>query len=322
MGTTRIKVIDLSGEKEQIKTSRKHAEKLTGVAKIKAAKGKPRLQEREEKKPKQEVSEGPKGSKVSEVEEKEVASVSSEPSAPSQPSQPSKLLRRHHHLGRKYLEAKAIIELQKLYPAGEAIDLLYKTSVTKFDPTVEIHLNVVDKNIKGTVKLPYAIDNKKETRILVFSDQEPALPAGRPESGDQRLIWGDEKTIDEIAEGKLRPNRDFDKVVSAPKFMPALAKIAKILGPQGLMPNPKNGTVNADIAQAVKATGAEGLEYKTDPNAPIVHTRLGKLSFKPQELEQNLKTLVASIGPTKIRKAVITSTMGPGIKVDISTISQ
>src|SRR3989338_4213412 len=143
MGTTRIKVIDLSGEQKEIKTSRKHAEKLSGLAKI-----------RQEKKPKAEVSKEPEEQKIT------PPSTSSQPSEPSPPSvlpEPSVppvikkqsvpiVTKKLRHTGKKYLVATALIDKNKIYPAAEAIDLLYKTSITRFDPTVEVHFNVTDKN--------------------------------------------------------------------------------------------------------------------------------------------------------------------------------
>ena len=310
MGTTRIKVIDLSGEKEQIKTSRKHAEKLAGLAKIK-----------ETKKPKAQVSKetkGPEEPKITEPPRPSAPSVPPEPSAPSvikkQAVSPVVARKHRHHLGQKYLAATALIEKNKLYPTREAIDLLYQTSTTRFDPTVELHLNVADKNIRGSLNLPHAVGTKKEKRILIFSNQ-------KPESKNQKhLIWGNQQTIADIESGKLKPNRDFDVVLAQPKFMPLLAKIAKILGPAGLMPNPKNQTITENVLSALEGVSSATFEYKTDPSAPIVHTKLGKLSYKPEQLTENLKALVNAIGPAKIRKATLTTTMGPGIKVDIASI--
>ncbi|KKS04094.1 MAG: 50S ribosomal protein L1 [Candidatus Curtissbacteria bacterium GW2011_GWA2_41_24] len=295
MGTTRIKVIDLSGEQKEIKTSRKHAEKLSGLAKI-----------RQEKKPKAEVSKEPEEQKItppSTSSQPSEPSVPSQPSEPSQPSPPSVLpepsvppvikkqsvpivTKKLRHTGKKYLVATALIDKNKIYPAAEAIDLLYKTSITRFDP------------------------------------DPPAGKAGKQSSiSDKHIIWGNENTIADIESGKLKPNRDFDMVLAQPKFMPALAKIAKILGPAGLMPNPKNNTVVENVVSALEGAASATFEYKTDPSAPIVHTKLGKLSYKPEQLTENLKALVTAIGPAKIKKATLTSTMSPPIKTDITTIN-
>lgn len=317
MGTTRIKVIDLSSDQKEIKTSRKHAEKLAGVAALKEEK------KTKEKKPITEITEdklkGPSESTT------EAPSVLSKPAAPSvikkqsvpTKSAPKTAVKHHHHLGKKYHQAASQIDKNKLYPATEAIELLAKTSFTRFDPTIEIHLNVVDKNVHGKVNFPHSIGPQKPKKYLIFGDSKTKI-----EASDKQIIWGDEKTIDEIAKGLLKPKRDFDQVFSTPKFMPLLAKVAKILGPAGLMPNPKNNTVIENVANEIQKTSETGYEYKTDPNIPIIHTSLGKLSEKSQAIEENLKALITSIGLTKIKKATITTTMGPGIKLDIASISR
>ena len=322
MGTTRIKVIDLSSDEKEIKTSRKHAEKLTGAAKLKEEK-KPK--KRQKGKEGQEDLEGTEGKQEKPVQAStEKPSVSSQPSKPpqspappqpSEPSQPSKSSKpSSHHKGHKYLAARQKLEKGKQYGAKEAISLLNETSTVKFDPTVELHLNVVDKSIKGTVSLPHPFETKtKEKRYLVFSEK-------KEEVDGVKVIWGDDKTITDIETGQLKPGRDFDAVVSTPQFMPKIAKIAKILGPAGLMPNPKSKTVTEDIEKALK-TKNDGLALRCELQAPIIHTKLGKLSAKSEELEENLKALIFAIGPQKIKKAVIKSTMSPSIRLDISSIS-
>jgi len=318
MGTTRIKVIDLSSGQEQIKTSRKHAEKLAGAAKIKASSPEGVLARREEKKAKKESTSGTTPGPSNPLAPS-VADVKAEfikPPAQLKKTTDKKLTLRQHHLGQKYLRAAQLIEKNKLYPAKEAFELLSKTSITKFDPTVEIHLNVVDSNLRGKVNFPHPTGPKKEKRYLLFSassaPSKPSMPS---------VIWGDEKTIDDIETGKLRPNRDFDVVIAQPKFMPQLAKVAKILGPAGMMPNPKNKTVTENVTSALEGPSEASFEYKTDPTAPIVHTTLGKLSYRAEKLTQNLKALIVAIGPSKIKKAVLCSTMSPPVKLDLSTIN-
>src|SRR3972149_5358762 len=316
MGTTRIKVIDLSSGEREIKTSRKHAEKLTGVAKIKG-----------EKREKVEVAKGPEGPKVTKGEKTPSSSGSPVTSVPDEKAEikksqaqlqktvDKKPIQKRRHLGQKYVKVAQLIDKNKLYPAREAIDLLYKTSVTRFDPTIEIHLNITDKNMRGNVNLPPAVNTKKQKKILIFASQSATTP-----KADNQIIWASEKTIDEIESGKLKPNRDFDTVIAQPKYMPQLVKIAKILAPRGLMPNPKNNTVTENVASALESASGAAFEYKSDPSAPIIHTKLGKLSYKPEQLEENLKTLFFAIGPNKIKKAVIKSTMSPAIKLDLSSI--
>ena len=315
MGTTRIKVIDLSSDEKEIKTSRKHAEKLTGAAKLKEEKKPKKVATTERTEKEHEDTE--KKVTTAETTEKERESTEKKPVDSVQTSAPSAVAKKPqslHHKGHKYLAAKQKLENGKRYPVKEAIALLSETSTVKFDPTVELHLNVVDKSIKGTVSLPHPIETKtKEKRYLVFSEK-------KQEVDGVKIIWGDEKTIVDIENGQLKPGRDFDAVISAPKFMPALAKIAKILGPAGMMPNPKNKTVTEDIEKALK-TKDEGYVFRTETQAPIIHTKLGKLSAKSEALEENLKALIFAIGPQKIKRATITSTMGPGIKLDIASFS-
>ena len=311
MGTTRIKVIDLSSQEKEIKTSRKHAEKLTGVAKLKE--GKKPITKGTEKK--HEITEE-STSVPSVIPEPSTEPETTKPTVPSKPSKPSQSTH-----GKRYLAAKKLVDAGKLYPIGDAFDLLSKTSLTKFDPTIEVHFNVADKNLKGKVKLPHSIGQKKEKRYLLFTDQTSALTAGMPETKNQKLIIGNEKTIGEIESGKLKPFRDFDVVITTPQFMPSLAKIAKILGPKGLMPNPKNGTIVEDVEKALSGNSQDLYEYRTDPTAPIIHTKIGKLSSKQTDLEENLKALIFAIGPTKIKKATLKSTMSPGIKLDLASLS-
>lgn len=302
MGTTKVKIIDLSSGEQEIKTSQKHAQNLASVNKIK----------------KEKPSEDAKDSKtqVSQKVEKEApqkAAAIDKDQKTTETKKPKGKKRLHrHHLGVKYLAAKNQIEKDKVYDANEAFDLLTKTSYTKFNPTVEVHLNVIDKTLKGIVNFPHATGPQKEKKYLIFSDKKVDL---------KNVIWANENTITDIESGKLKPKRDFDSVIASPKFMPILAKVAKILGPAGMMPNPKEGTIAENPESAIEAKNLTGVEYRTDPQAPLIHTKIGKLSEKPQHLKENLKALVLSIGPTKIKRATLTSTMGPGIKVDISNLN-
>lgn len=338
MGTTRIKVIDLSGDQKEIKTSRKHAQKVSGLAKIK-----------EEKKPKEAKKSAELDKKIEKgiTESTEIKQEGTEliptatPSVPSKPSVPSVVKTKSkistRHLGKKYQAAAKLVDKTRNYPLAEAIALLTQTSFTHFDPTVELHLAVTDKNLRGSVNLPHTVQTKvQKRRYLIFTDKKPitentekgqkaqkstrSVPSKSsvPSVITNRIIWGDEGIIADIESGKLKPKRDFDQVLSSPKFMPGLAKIAKILGPAGLMPNPKNDTLVDDPAMFLGAVGKDQFEFKTDPTAPIIHTKIGKLSDKPTNLEENFKALVAAVGPTKIRKAIIKSTMSPGIKLEIS----
>lgn len=324
MGTTRIKVIDLSSQEKEIKTSRKHAEKLAGVAKLRQ---KEKTKAGKEQKPAttvntEKITENTVKSTVPDST-KTVQTVVARKTATA----PSVVARRH--LGKKYQEVVKLVDKSKSYPAKEALELLLRTSITHFDPTVEVHLNVADKNLKLSVTFPHPIlqsktslGHRKELRYLIFSDS-PSVPSKSsvPSVIAKNIIWGDQSTIADIESGKLKPGRDFDQVLAQPKFMPALAKIAKILGPRGLMPNPKAGTISQDPLKTISQKGDSAVNLALDPTAPILHTVIGKLSVKPQHLSENLKTLISAVGPQKIKKATITTTMGPGIRVDPTTLN-
>jgi len=264
MGTTRIKVIDLSSDQKK---------KVTKVS-----------EEKPEKK----------------AETKPVAAPAVKPKAPT------KVRTR----GKKYREAAELIDKTQTYSAPKALELLRKVSTAKFDPTVEIHLNVADKNIRGKVSFPHSPGTKKEKKYLIFSEKK---------TDAKNVIWGDQNSIAQIEEGKLKPQRDFDAVITSPKFMPQLAKVAKILGPRGMMPNPKAGTITDDPEKILAKSDEDSYEFTCDPTAPIIHTKLGKLSYKDAQLSDNLKALVLAVGQTKIKKAVIKSTMSPAIKIDVAS---
>lgn len=188
-----------------------------------------------------------------------------------------------------YLAAKKLIEPGRLYPIGEAVELLKKTSLVRFDGSVEVHLNTTEKGIRGQVSLPHGTG--RTTKIAI----------------------ADDKLIGEIEKGKI----NFDILVASPEMMPKLAKVAKILGPRGLMPNPKSGTISDDPKGLALSLSKGQIQFKTESEAPIIHMVLGKVSFPSKDLEENFNALLSAIGPQKIKKATLCSTMGPGIKIAI-----
>lgn len=187
--------------------------------------------------------------------------------------------------GKKYSAAKSLVDPKKSYPLPEAIELVKKTSYSKFNGSVEVHFNVTDKNLRGTVILPHGTG--KSIRVKIADD---ALIAN--------------------------PVIDFDVLVASPEMMPKLAKIAKILGPKGLMPNPKTNTISENPAELVKILSSS-VQWKTQPDFPIIHAVIGKVSFDTEKLAENLAALTKSIGEGKIQSAFIKATMGPSIKVAI-----
>lgn len=187
----------------------------------------------------------------------------------------------------------------KLYPLKEALALTKKLSTTRFDATVEIHLNLnrellgKDKtSLSGNVTLPHGTGKKRVVKVA------------------------DESIIEAVGKGII----DFDVLVAHPSLMPKLAKVARILGPKGLMPNPKNGTVSPTPEKRAKELEAGGIQWKSETEQPLIHQAVGKVSFSESQLEENIKTLLNSVGVTKVIKTTISSSMGPGIKVDTAAI--
>lgn len=194
--------------------------------------------------------------------------------------------------GKKYKAVRAKVDRTKTYPLPEAVKLVKNTSMTRFDGSVEVHLNVADTKVRGEVELPYFKAKAKKVKIA------------------------DEKLLADLGKGKV----DFDILLATPAFMPKLAKYARVLGPRGLMPNPKTGTIVEDPEKAISKFEKPTLLLKTEKDQPLIHSVIGKVSQSEKELEENFKALVEAIDVKKIRKAVLTSTMGPGIKVDVTSI--
>ena len=222
--------------------------------------------------------------------------------------------------GKKYEDESKKIDSTKLYGVDEAISLVKETSVTKFDSTVEvaIKLNIdakkSDQNLRGSFVLPNGTGKKK--KVLVIAKGEAATKAR--EAGADYV--GDKDMIDKISHENWF---DFDVIVATPDMMPELGKIGKVLGPKGLMPNPKTGTVTTDVVKAIEDINKGMVQYKNDANGNI-HTIIGKVSFDNAKLAENLRYVVTTVAKAKpasvkgvfINSITVTSTMGPGIKLD------
>jgi large subunit ribosomal protein L1 len=227
----------------------------------------------------------------------------------------SKLERR----GKSYRKLAEQLEVGKVYDLAEALDLAVKTNPVKFDASVEIHVRLgvdprqADQNIRSTVVLPNG--SGKTVRVAVFApegDHAAATKAGAD-------VVGDETFIKQLEKEEL----NFDILVATPQYMPKLGKYARLLGPRGLMPNPKSGTVATDVAKAVTEAKAGKVEYRVDKQA-IVHLAVGKVSFGAEKLEQNARAFFDSLQAQKpsslknayVKSTSISTTMGPGIKVE------
>lgn len=220
--------------------------------------------------------------------------------------------------GKKYQEAAKLIE-DKVYDAEEAIELAKKTSVAKFDETVEVAVKLgvdpkhADQQVRGAVVLPYGTGKTK--RVLVFAKGEKAKEA---EAAGAEYV-GAEDLVAKIQGGWA----DFDVAVATPDMMGTVGRLGKILGPKGLMPNPKVGTVTLDVTRAINEIKAGKIEYRTD-KAGNIHAPIGKVSFDSEKLVSNFHTLIDTLVKVKpsaakgqyLRAITISTTMGPGVKVN------
>ena len=228
--------------------------------------------------------------------------------------------------GKKLQEALKLVDRTKVYTVEEAIALVKKTSTTKFDSSVEIamHLNLdtkkADQQLRGAVVLPNGTGKTKRILVLTKGDQaNAAKEAGADYVGD----------LDLIAKIEKENWFDYDTIIATPDMMPALGKIGKILGPKGLMPNPKTGTVTTDIVKAVNEVKKGRVEYRTDSFANV-HAIIGKVSFTEEALMENIKAFVAVILKSKpsvvkgvyVKNVALSTTMGPGIKLDINSFDK
>ena len=222
--------------------------------------------------------------------------------------------------GKKYIEAAKLVDRTQLYDTNEAVALVKKTAGAKFDETVEIHIRTgcdgrhADQQIRGAVVLPHGTG--KTVRVLVFAKGaklDEALAAGADHVGGEELIPRIQK------DGWL----DFDVVVATPDMMGVVGRLGRVLGPKGLMPNPKAGTVTMDVTKAIKDIKAGKIEYRLD-KTNIIHCPIGKVSFTEEQLAENLKALTDAVVKAKpaavkgqfLKSVTLTSTMGPGVKLN------
>jgi len=222
--------------------------------------------------------------------------------------------------GKKYNEAIKLVEADKLYEAPEAIDLLRKLNYVKFDPTVELHMQLgvdprhADQMVRGTATLPAGTG--KEVKVLVFAQGEKAAEATAAGAD----FVGLDDMIKQINDGWL----GFDVAVSTPDVMSKVASLGRRLGPRGLMPNPKAGTVTFDIARAVREVKAGRVEFRVDKTS-LIHIPIGKLSFSDDQIRDNLAAAIDAIVRAKptgakgqyVRSITICSTMSPGVRLEL-----
>ncbi len=226
--------------------------------------------------------------------------------------------------GKKYVDSQKLLEKSKLYDGAEAMNLVCQTSKAKFDETIEVHLRLgvdsrhADQQVRGAIVLPHGTG--KKVRVLVFAKGDKATAA--KEAGAEYV--GDMDLVEKIQKENWF---DFDVVIATPDMMGTIGRLGRVLGPKGLMPNPKAGTVTMDVAKAVNDAKAGKIEYRLD-KTNIIHCPIGKASFGAEKLAENFNTLVGAVIKARpaaakgqyIKSCVVASTMGPGIKVNTAKL--
>ena len=293
MGKIRVKTFGSPEQEEQEKKKAKEKKEAKKMSKAPGLKGGERV-----------VSVGPseeeleKSLETSENQEEETKKE--EPSSAEVPTDDKSMAGKSKIKKEKFQKAKKqrskryqtsvqVVGKTKVYPVVEALELLAKFQKAKFDETVELHLNTVRTGISGNLTLPHGTG--KKTRVAI----------------------ADEKLIEEIEKGKV----DFDILLAEPSMMPQLARVARVLGPKGLMPNPKNGTITQNPQDLVKKYEAGQISFKTEAKAPLIHLTVGKFSFGDKKLKDNIEAIVGAVKPENIQKIFLKSTMSPPIKVKI-----
>jgi large subunit ribosomal protein L1 len=227
-------------------------------------------------------------------------------------------------MGKRLRAAAAEVDEERAYPLDDAVALIKRCATAKFDESIEVALNLgvdprhADQMVRGTVDLPHGTG--KTARVAVFARGDKAEEA-RAAGAD---VVGAEDLAQQIQEGKL----DFDRCIATPDMMPVVGRLGRILGPRGLMPNPKLGTVTPNVAQAVQAAKAGQVQFRVE-RAGIVHGGVGKASFDDERLIANIRAFVDAINRAKptgakgtyLRRAAVSSSMGPGIRVDLASLA-
>ena len=226
--------------------------------------------------------------------------------------------------GKKYVDSAKLVDRTKLYDTNEALDLCVKTATAKFDETVELHVKLgvdsrhADQQVRGAIVLPHGTGKTK--KVLVF--------AKGPKAAEAEPAGADYVGAEELAQKIQTENWfDFDVVVATPDMMGVVGRLGKILGPKGLMPNPKSGTVTMDVTKALQEIKAGKVEYRLD-KTNIIHTPIGKVSFGAEKLTDNFNALLEAVVKAKpaaakgqyLRRVTVASTMGPGVKVNPAII--
>ena len=226
--------------------------------------------------------------------------------------------------GKKYQDSAKLVDRTKLYDANEALALVCQTSKAKFDETIELHIRLgvdsrhADQQVRGAIVLPHGTGKNVRTLVFAKGDKaEAARAAGADYVGD----------VDMVQKITTENWFEFDVVIASPDMMGVIGRLGKVLGPKGLMPNPKAGTVTPDVAKAVKEAKAGKIEYRLD-KTNIIHCPIGKASFGVEKLEENFNTLMGAVIKARpaaakgqyVKSCVVASTMGPGVKINAAKL--
>lgn len=198
-----------------------------------------------------------------------------------------------------YLKVAEKVDTNKVYKLQEALTVLPELKVAKFDETVELHINTTETGVSGAVTLPHGTG--KSVRVVIADG-------------------ADAKSVDEIVKKIESGQIDFDILIATPDAMPKLARVARVLGPKGLMPNPKNGTVTPKPQDAAKKFEGGQMNFKTESKFPLLHLSVGKISFGDKKLSDNIKAAIAAVNAKKIKNVTLKSTMSPALKLDLASL--
>ena len=278
MGKIRIKTFGLPEDEEQEKKKAKEKREAKKLTKAPGLKGGERV-----------VSVGPSEEELTKTIEAETKSEEEKSSSAKASKDKKEKFAKERTRSQRYQASALVLDRSKIYPLSDALELLAKFQKTKFDGTVELHVNTNQSSISASVILPHGTG--KKVRVAVTDD----------------------KLISEIEGGRI----DFDILLAKPDMMPKLARVAKILGPKGLMPNPKNGTITDKPEDLIKKYEGGQINIKTETKAPLIHLTVGKVSFGEKKLADNIESIIGAIKKENIQKIVLKSTMSPGIKIKL-----
>lgn len=287
MGKIRVKTIGIEeDEKEQKKKAKERAEaKRIEAAKAEGAAKKEEKEEAKELKTPQKAETQPSEDKKEAKAEKKESKYKAKTSKKKQPHSSS------------YLAMAKMVDKNKKYTLAEAIKILNSTKRTKLDETVELHINTLERGVSGSLTLPHGTGKASKIEIADYT-------------ADPKHV---EELIKKITGGQV----DFDILIATPDTMSHLARVARVLGPRGLMPNPKNGTIHPKPKEAAKKFEGGQINFKTEPKFPIIHLAVGKLSFEEKQLVENIKATIQAVQSKNIKNITLKSTMSPGIKIAI-----